>query len=370
MTKAISPGFSLYLDVVRLTAAFVVLLSHIWPLLFPGLPLPWPGHAAVVVFFVLSGYVIALATDRADQNASTYVLHRVVRIMSVTIPALLLAVVIAPYVAGKDPIPGVAAMTISASDFWYSTWMNLVFLGESWFDSITPPFNIPFWSISYEVWYYIIFGVWVYSRPAWRSWFTVVAVCLAGLNIALLLPVWLLGVALYRKGICLPKSIAPAVFFGSLVAGLAFFWFDCSIEIRNYLITVAPTVMNSLHGSNQFVGDYLLGLIVAIHFAAAALVREGFGFLKTFTPSIRYLASFTLSIYLFHMPLTVFIWNGLQIRSLAGFSFLLISGIFIMGSLTERKNKLLRNWATRMLGGIGTIYYKSRERYVKRLSNR
>jgi len=343
---------SLYLDAVRFLAALVVLLSHVWPLLFPAFPLPWPGHAAVVVFFVMSGYVIALTTDRADRTASTYILHRSVRILSVTIPALLLAAAIAPYVAGGDAIPGVAAMAMPAADFWYTTSMNLVFMGESWFGSVTPPFNAPFWSISYEVWYYVIFGVWMFSAPAWRLWSTTAAAALAGFNIVLLLPVWLLGIAIYRKQIVLPKSIAPAVFLGSLAVGLAFFWFDCSLQIRSELFALAPDFMGRLNGSNQFVGDYLLGLIVAVNFIAAGSKADYLSFLQAFARPIRYLASFTLSIYLFHMPLTVLLWNGLQIRSPAAFFGLLAGAIFILGALTERNNKLLRHWVARMLEEI------------------
>lgn len=62
MNGKIPAGLSLYLDAVRFLAALVVLLHHTWPLLFPDFPLPWPGHSAVVVFFVLSGYVIAHAS--------------------------------------------------------------------------------------------------------------------------------------------------------------------------------------------------------------------------------------------------------------------------------------------------------------------
>jgi hypothetical protein len=41
----------LYLDLTRVTAALVVLLSHCWPVLFPAHPVHWPGPGAVIVFF-------------------------------------------------------------------------------------------------------------------------------------------------------------------------------------------------------------------------------------------------------------------------------------------------------------------------------
>ena len=49
--------YSLYLDLVRALAAFVVVIDHAPPLFdMPGAP-RW-GHQAVMVFFVLSGLVI------------------------------------------------------------------------------------------------------------------------------------------------------------------------------------------------------------------------------------------------------------------------------------------------------------------------
>jgi len=351
MKNNISSGLSLYFDVVRFAAAIVVMLSHIWPLMFPHAPLPWPGHAAVVVFFVLSGYVIAFATDRPNLPASTYATHRAVRILSVTVPALLLSIAIAPYVAGGEAVPFAGRMSIPDAEFWRAIWVNLFFMGESWLGSSTPPFNPPFWSLSYEVWYYVIFGVWTFSAAKWRPWLTAAAVFLAGFNIVLLLPIWLLGVVIYRKRLLLPEGVAFKVFAATLAIGLAYYWLDCSVRIRGYMIAGAPEFMRSLNGSNQFVGDFLLGLIVAANFVAAASISRHLDFLRIAERPIRYLASFTLSVYLFHLPLTVFIWNGLQVRSVPGFALLLLTGIFVLGSITERKNKLLRDWVERLFQG-------------------
>jgi peptidoglycan/LPS O-acetylase OafA/YrhL len=260
------------------------------------------------------------------------------------VPALLLSVVIAPYVSTGDVVPFAGPMSMPDSDFWRAICVNLFFMGESWLGSSTPPFNPPLWSLSYEVWYYIIFGVWMFSTAKWRPWLTTAAVVLAGFNIVLLLPVWLLGVIIYRNKIVLTERIALRLFAATVVIGLAYYWLDCSVRIRGYMIAGAPDFMRSLNGSNQFVGDFLLGLIVAANFIAAASISRHLDLLQIVARPIRYLASFTLSVYLFHLPLTVFIWNGLQVRSVAGFALLLLTGIFVLGSITERKNMLLRDW--------------------------
>jgi peptidoglycan/LPS O-acetylase OafA/YrhL len=66
-------------------------------------PLPWPGHSAIVVFFVLSGFVITHAVNKPGTTLRHYVTHRLLRIMPVTILALLLSVALAAYAGQCRP---------------------------------------------------------------------------------------------------------------------------------------------------------------------------------------------------------------------------------------------------------------------------
>jgi peptidoglycan/LPS O-acetylase OafA/YrhL len=93
-----SPSLSLYLDLARVAAALVVLLSHCWLVLFPGYPLHWPGPPAVIVFFVLSGFVIAYVTDGRDRTIGQYALNRLSRLWSVALPALAFGFVVSRFV--------------------------------------------------------------------------------------------------------------------------------------------------------------------------------------------------------------------------------------------------------------------------------
>jgi hypothetical protein len=207
------------------------------------------------------------------------------------------------------------------------------------------------------VWYYAVFGAWFFSPARWRLPISVGVIAAAGLKIALLMPVWLLGVALYRSKIMLSQRVALPLFVASILVWLAFFWFDCSVAIRTHLMSVRPEI-KSLNGANQFVGDYLLALIVAANFIAAASLGNRLRLLFNLEKYIRYFASFTLSVYLFHMPLTVLIWNGLGVRSPTGFAVLLVLGIFLLGSLTERKNIPIRQALEKWLG-MGRPYAAS-----------
>ncbi|MDB5963427.1 MAG: hypothetical protein JWP59_4721 [Massilia sp.] len=352
MIKPFDMGMSVYLDLLRFLAAVAVVMSHVWRLVLPQMPLPWPGHAAVIVFFVISGYVIAFAADRPGQTAASYALHRGVRIMSVSIPALLLAACIAPY-AGSYSIPLAGQIPFPPNELWHAIGINLVFLGESWFGRVLPPFNPPYWSLSYEVWYYAIFGAWVFCPPRWRlAAASACAVC-AGLKIVLLLPVWLMGVAAYRARLQLDPATAVRLFILTAVLGFGFYWFDLAVKIRSQLMLAAPDFMATLHGSDLFLGDYVLGSIVATHFIAAASMRQHFAGLVRAQKPIRYLASFTLTLYLLHMPFTVLIWNGLGIHNVAAYAALLLAAIYAAGSLTERRSRALRVALERALTAIG-----------------
>jgi peptidoglycan/LPS O-acetylase OafA/YrhL len=81
---------SLILDVIRFTAASLVLLHHVAWRKF-GTYVPWhftqTAIEPVMAFFVLSGFVIALTAETNDRTAGQYFLSRATRLLSVTIPA-------------------------------------------------------------------------------------------------------------------------------------------------------------------------------------------------------------------------------------------------------------------------------------------
>lgn len=84
---------SVYLDLIRCCAAGVVFLGHIGTQNLGG-GLFWQfsayGAAAVVLFFVLSGYVIADASARRPTTGRVYATARAARLYSVVVPALAL----------------------------------------------------------------------------------------------------------------------------------------------------------------------------------------------------------------------------------------------------------------------------------------
>lgn len=341
MRKAIDPGLSVYFDAARFLAAVIVVLHHVWPLIVPNVPIPWPGHEAVVVFFVLSGYVIAYTASDPTLSLRTYVEHRAARILSVAIPALMLAAAIAPFADGPS-IKYAGQLNMGAEQFWFASVINALFLGQSFGMSVPAPFNGPFWSLCYEVWYYVIFAAWTYSTPRWRLALTALALMVAGLKIVFLLPVWLMGVWLFHQKPVLTQRQALMLFAVSSLAAFAFFWSGASHAIRGVMKAVTPEFIASLHASNQFVGDTILGVFVTANFAAVASLGSHMRPLMKIERQVRYASSFTLSAYLYHMPLTVLIWNGLGVHHAIGFLAILASLIIALGYVTERRVKLAR----------------------------
>lgn len=199
---------------LRWIAALVVVLSHIQQTLLrkAGVPLPaYPeglvtkpifraegfGHAAVVVFFVLSGFLVGgklleLAASRQIHTAWPHFLRdRVARIFIVLLPALLLTgLVLAGLLlfAGTAPFvsQGGWSFTLPSSltaDLHPARWLGAPLLLNE-FRVPTLETDGPLWSLSYE-WFYYMAGLAVVL--CWRRVFSRDAVLLVLYALALTL---------------------------------------------------------------------------------------------------------------------------------------------------------------------------------------
>ena len=87
--------------------------------------------------------------------------------------------------------------------------------------------------------------------------------------------------------------------------------------------------------------DYALAILVALNFYAAAHAHSLGRVLLPLAKPIRLLASFTLTIYLFHLPLLILFWDVL--RAPAWICLVaLFSSIVGLGYLTEHRRRDLR----------------------------
>jgi peptidoglycan/LPS O-acetylase OafA/YrhL len=346
---------SIYLDLIRIMAAATVFASHAnYVRITGGLPLLWRlndhSNDAVMVFFVLSGLVIAYVSDKKEKTPKDYIASRLSRLYSVVAPALLLTVLL-DFVGSH--------FTNSVYDGkWFLTdnpvWRfmaNLFFVNELWFISIRPFSNGPFWSLGYEFWYYVIFAVAYYYKP-FLKYFVIAALCLfVGPKILLLLPIWLLGVWTYfrikAKPVSEPVGLALVI---STTAAYLFFWHPHLLFDWTVANLGSKFVNDQLGYSRNFLSNYIIGMLIAIHFiGVASVVPRLSRVLGLLESPIRYVAGYTFAVYLFHYPLLQFfaaITSSLD-KSLLR-SAIIIFGtlgvIWALGTVTERRKSDLKIW--------------------------
>ena len=297
------------------------------------------------MFFVLSGVVIAHAANRPGLTLGEYTNHRAARIWSVAIPALLLSAFAWAFNAGVGPWDAEASAP-GVVDGVARLAANGLFVAQLWWLDLPPPLNGPFWSLNYEVWYYALFAVWTFAQGRARTVLLFMVAALAGPKILLLLPIWVLGAALYWHRPVVGERTALALLLASTVAALLLVYFDVGTMIRGWMFAHWPSLIRPLQGSNQFVGDWLLAIPVALNFAAAgSLGRFGRPLLRLAVP-IRAAAGCTLSAYLYHVPLKVLVIRVLGIQSWPGL-LAIAACVWGLAQVTERQLPLAR----RLLSG-------------------
>jgi peptidoglycan/LPS O-acetylase OafA/YrhL len=213
---------------------------------------------------------------------------------------------------------------------------SLLCIGQVWSLDVNPPLNAPFWSLNFEIWYYALFGAWAFLDGQRRA-ITIAAIAVAaGPKIWFLLPVWLLGVALYWRRAQLCERTALAMLLVTSALAVAFIQLDVSVAIRSRMIVLWPAAMAGLHGANQFVGDWLLALVIAANFtAAASLGRFGAPLLACARP-IKAIAGYTFSAYLYHMPLLALAVIAFNLKSWSALLAVGI-GVAVLAQVSERQ---------------------------------
>jgi peptidoglycan/LPS O-acetylase OafA/YrhL len=299
MTK----GISIYLDLLRFGLALIVWICHSTFRGYTGHPFAlWfiyvYGVSAVMGFFVLSGFVIAHVTATTEKEPLAYTIARISRLYSVVIPALLLTFVCDtagtwtnPPFQGPVALPehlagGYLASFFMVNDFW-------MFVSKTSPGGITPGTNGPFWSLSYEIVYYIVFGLFLSRNRIIFVCGTILIFLLAGPYILALFPLWLLGVAIYQlqRSYTLPIGIAVVLFPLSMILMAKVGWLRQESDYESAR-------------SIDFLIDYGVGFLMAINIlAASSLSRWVVTVLGWCEPVVRWLGGLTFVIYLCHFPL-------------------------------------------------------------------
>jgi peptidoglycan/LPS O-acetylase OafA/YrhL len=216
------------LDILRAIAANLVVIGHLRALLFVDFRsaetedfelvhkgfyfISSLGHEAVIVFFVLSGFLVGGSIINTQNFGwRHYLLSRIVRLSIPLIPALLLTVAVDAYIYKSLPdlIQGKYYNAFSSGPSTNYSNSVSTFFGNVFFlqTILVPPFgsNSPLWSLAYEFWYYILFPLFFvgFSKLSHKNWnlfhggilivAAIVLSCILPNDIIYSFPIWIFG---------------------------------------------------------------------------------------------------------------------------------------------------------------------------------
>ncbi len=378
-----TPGLSSYLNLSRWLAAFLVLAYHVRHLIlvdFADLAQPksWLkglyaftglGHEAVIVFFVISGFLVGgLTLERWRQRGpdlTSYFSARVSRLYTVLIPALLLG-----WALDWTGLHHVNVSELYTNSAQYQT-NSLshridqalgadIFLGNLLMQQgvLTTPLgsNGPLWSLANEWWYYCVFALAAAALTGQGK--TRAPMAVAALALVALLPakmmlwgvVWLLGLLAHtwmRSKLWRPHpAVGTALFLAALLASR---W------------SRGPFPPDADSHFTDFTRDFLLGLAYVVALVSASRIRQPLPLRKLHEA----LADFSYTAYLCHFPIMLFAsavgfqWLGWRIQVQAdangllyftGLTLLVYAGTYVVYRLTERHTHRVRAQLDRLLG--------------------
>jgi peptidoglycan/LPS O-acetylase OafA/YrhL len=341
---ALSRPLSLYLDCCRFLAAVVVVASHFGPFGMivsdHGNWLLNLGREAVIVFFVMSGFVIAYTTEQKDRGLRAYAVARCTRIYSVALPLLLLAFLAAGALAATGAAPLERFYQLGKP--WLYLPLHLLFMGELWTISEPPPLLSPYWSLGYEVWYYVLFGALFYLRGRRRLLVGASLLLLMGPKLWLLLPVWASGVLVYhwQKRLAIARPLAVLGWCATLGLLVLFKTSGADAALRALALANWPFPGLPLKSADRFLADYVVCLLVVANFLFAK--NAVFSSLLRIEKPLRWLASYTFTLYLVH-ALVMRLWLALYPHDpassvdLVALVAAIAASTWVIGQVTERR---------------------------------
>jgi peptidoglycan/LPS O-acetylase OafA/YrhL len=313
----------------------------------------------VIAFFVISGIVIAHATQGAHVTPRSYFLARASRVYSVALPAMLFALAL-------DHIGMLFGPEIYREYYGYDRpWLRIafhaLFLGETWFGSSQPFSMAPYWSLGYEVWYYAWFGcvALLTGRARWLG--AGAALLVMGPRIWLLLPTWWLGVLLYRRvaRLNMHPAAAVALMLLAIAAYAAFVGSGArdltdvaSMRIFALFDSAAPWPFNPGEAA-QVLSDYTVAALFAAFVIGCAHCGVAPG--PRASRLIRTLAAYTFTFYLVHFSLLAFAKAlGLAVFGWTDYAVLLAAVLAVtwaLAQLGEQRRNVVRRLLARIWSG-------------------
>ena len=318
-------NLSTFLNLSRWLAAFLVVISHVRHLILvdfkdvvdktaivKGLYLVTGlGDEAVVVFFVISGYLVGALTYERWQtngpNLRAYAIVRFSRIYTVLLPALVVGLVLdlvglkwfnasELYTnSAQYKTTSLAVVISSAIDIRH--FLGNVFMLQGILTSSLGS-NGPLWSLSFEWWYYFLFalvGAGFTGRKKFRLVYGLGAVATAfilPIKLVLYGNIWILGMVAYAWTKRAKHRPPPLLGIGVFLAAL----FISRINHNIDNLTNHESLMR------EFSRDFILASAFGLALVGASRIVGNLALPKLHAD----LAGFSFSTYLYHFPAMVF----------------------------------------------------------------
>jgi peptidoglycan/LPS O-acetylase OafA/YrhL len=323
-------------------------------------------HETVMIFFVLSGYLIGTSVLKGAVNQhwswSNYIIRRATRLYVVLLPALLLTGVFDHLGLRLFGASGNIYAARRPGYTWAFTNPDTsrlgakVFLGNALYlqGLLVPCYgsNMALWSLSFEWWYYILFpvilltGKWTYTIA---TVLTAVAVYLSDFTIVGYFGIWLMGAALNTQMFASARCVTVRRALTMFVINL--------ILIRIFKIVLYHDVVPRIA---QGCIDYEVGIasLVLIN-TILRDTRDSRG--GAYRRLARRLAGMSYTLYAVHSPIVVFftamlvgsgeLWKpGLltfgKVGAVASFSIMVA---YLLARLFEDRTDIIRKSITSLL---------------------
>jgi len=320
------------------------------------------GHEAVMVFFVLSGFLVGGSVLKLmKRNAwswQDYLVKRLTRLWMVLIPALLLGIILdhAGMHVFSNPhsiYSGPVGQTLVAANLSGRYSLSIILGNLAFLQNICVPTagtNVALWSLSNEFWYYMAFPLLLLGLHRGTAfWHRVIFTALfagimagIGWHSSRLFLVWVLGAVLSVLPLKVPKPIAKwGAMFIAIILSLGFIW------VKKHILNLA---------ASEFIIALIFACLLYLLLHQRQKAKNG---LYSFVAAATAKMSYTL--YLVHVPILIFlcacvnnpwrIWpatlpNIAVITSVGGIT---IAFAFVFYLLFEANTDLVRNYITQKM---------------------